>query len=300
MNDTHPIPIPNPPKKYMVFDVDETIGYFTQFGLFSHALQMYFQNHKIVNDNFVSILDLYPEFIRPHIITVFKYIHKMRIDGTCDGMYIYTNNQAPRSWVINITKFLEHKCKETNLFDRIIAAYKINGKIIELGRSRHDKCFDDLVNITNIDPNSEVCFVDDMLHTRMQLKNVLYIHVLPYIAFLSVDVMIERILKSEFGKQHINPLEHSHFASIVKLHMGDIKELHDLHSNSSFISMYKGTTTTNKIAEYKGAGKKLLSYIKQFFKYNAISTANRRRSSTAKRRYKTQVPCTPCTKRRFP
>ena len=157
----------------------------------------------------------------------------------------------------------------------------------------------DLVNVTKIEPNSEVCFVDDMLHTRMQLKNIFYIHVLPYIAFLPVDVMIERVLKSEFGKQHINPLEHSHFASIVKLHMGDIKELHDLHSNSSFISMYNRTSTINKLSEFKGAGKKLLSYIKYFFKYNTtITSMSSRKSSTVKKRYKKKVKW--CTKRRFP
>jgi hypothetical protein len=288
-----------PPKKYIVFDVDETLGYFTQFGLFLHALEMYFQNHTLIYSNFIHLLDLYPEFIRPHMFAVLKYIHNMRADGTCDGMFIYTNNQAPRSWVIHITKFLEYKCNVKNMFDRIIAAYKINGKLIELGRSRHDKCFDDLVNVTKIEPNSEVCFVDDMLHTRMQLKNIFYIHVLPYIAFLPVDVMIERVLKSEFGKQHINPLEHSHFASIVKLHMGDIKYLHDLHSNSSFISMYNRTSTINKISEFKVAGKKLLSYIKYFLKHNMpITSMSSRKSSTVKTRYKKKVKW--CTKRRFP
>ena len=57
--------------KIVVFDLDETLGYFVEFGIFWDSLNLYLikNNKKGLNQNdFNNILDLYPEFIRPNII----------------------------------------------------------------------------------------------------------------------------------------------------------------------------------------------------------------------------------------
>ena len=45
--------------KYAVFDVDETLGYFSQFGAFIDALNNYYNDFsRVVFDNFNELLDL--------------------------------------------------------------------------------------------------------------------------------------------------------------------------------------------------------------------------------------------------
>jgi hypothetical protein len=64
---------PENPGKVVVFDMDETLGYFIQFSYFWENLKVYFneQNNAVklkqLEDNFKKILGLYPEDIRPNI-----------------------------------------------------------------------------------------------------------------------------------------------------------------------------------------------------------------------------------------
>ena len=49
-------------------------------------------------------------------------------------MIIYTNNQGPKSWAVKIKDYFHYKLSY-NLFDRVIGAYKVNGKINEKSRN---------------------------------------------------------------------------------------------------------------------------------------------------------------------
>ena len=56
--------------KYAVFDVDETLGYFSQFGAFIDALNNHYNDFsRVVFDNFNELLDL-PEPVFPKIANV--------------------------------------------------------------------------------------------------------------------------------------------------------------------------------------------------------------------------------------
>ena len=64
--------------KIVVFDLDETLGYFTEFGIFWDCLMRYSNEKKKVLLNqcdFNDILDLYPEFLRPNIINILSYLY---------------------------------------------------------------------------------------------------------------------------------------------------------------------------------------------------------------------------------
>ena len=50
-------------KHVVVFDLDETIGCFQQLGIFCDALEI-FNKKKLTRDDFIEILDLYPEYFR--------------------------------------------------------------------------------------------------------------------------------------------------------------------------------------------------------------------------------------------
>ena len=85
--------------KIVVFDLDETLGYFTEFGIFWDSLVQYLKsiNKQALNQHdFDDVLDLYPEFLRPNIINILNYLKEKKDSNCCHKMMIYTNNNGPR------------------------------------------------------------------------------------------------------------------------------------------------------------------------------------------------------------
>ena len=291
--------------KYAVFDVDETLGYFSQFGAFVDALNNYYSDFsRVVFDNFNELLDLYPEFIRPNMIEILKYVSEKRRDGACKGIIIYTNNQGPRIWVANISKYFDYKVG-TQIFDQIIAAFKVNGKIIQEGRTTQNKTYDDLVHVANIPKTSEICFIDDLNHPGMRHQNVLYINVKPYVETLPTSTLIKRYLDSALGK-NILPQNREKFGISIKKRMGVNDDANETNvklnlQESNFISLNTPDssnveTNAKVLSSYKKTGDKILFYIKLFFKNknkshklrfhtrrNKYHPANSQRTSKSKR-----------------
>ena len=60
--------------KIVVFDMDETLGYFVELGIFWDSLKSYIKmkNIEVPIDQqlFNNVFDLYPEFLRPNIINI--------------------------------------------------------------------------------------------------------------------------------------------------------------------------------------------------------------------------------------
>jgi hypothetical protein len=280
--------------KYAVFDVDETLGYFSQFGAFVDALNSYYSDFsRVVFDNFNELLDLYPEYIRPNMIEILKYVSEKKREGACKGIIIYTNNQGPRMWVANISKYFDYKIG-TQVFDQIIAAFKVNGKIVQEGRTTQNKTYDDLVHVANIPKTSEICFVDDLNHPGMRHPNVLYINVKPYVETLPTSTLIKRYLDSNLGK-NILPENREKFSKSIKKRMGVNDADNETNTNlnlheSNFIllntpdrSNVYMNANANVIEGYKKMGEKILFYIKLFFKNKNKSY----KSNTRDRRYST-------------
>jgi hypothetical protein len=192
--------------KIVVFDLDETLGYFVEFGIFWDTLSTYIlKNNKDNKDeptqeDFNAILDLYPEFLRPNIINILNYLKNKKSTNTCQKIMLYTNNQGPRKWANHIISYFESKLDD-KLFDQIIAAFKVNGKRIEICRSSHDKSYKDLVRCTKIPLNAEICFLDDNYFPGMANKNIYYINIKPYVYDLPFDEMYKRFLNSEIGEK---------------------------------------------------------------------------------------------------
>jgi hypothetical protein len=195
------------PIKIVVFDLDETLGYFVELSIFWESLNSYIKTEKIeyeLNQNdFNDVLDLFEEFIRPNIVSVLNYLKYKKQTKVCNSVLIYTNNQGTKDWALHIQKFFEMKINSP-LFDQIIGAFKINGKKYELCRTSHEKTIHDLLKCSKLPPNTEVCFLDDVLYPEMSGKNIYYIKVNPYVYNIPFDVMIQRFLTSEIGKKIIN------------------------------------------------------------------------------------------------
>ena len=67
--------------KIVVFDLDETLGHFTELGMFWDTIQQHF-HHDLGQESFNKICDLYPEFFRPHIFVILKF--------ESSSMYLFT------------------------------------------------------------------------------------------------------------------------------------------------------------------------------------------------------------------
>jgi len=69
--------------KIVVFDLDETLGYFSEFGMVCEAVSYYISKNNLenVSDNqelFNNLLDLFPEFLRPNIFSMLEYLKKKK------------------------------------------------------------------------------------------------------------------------------------------------------------------------------------------------------------------------------
>lgn len=201
--------------KIVVFDLDETLGSFTEIGIFWDALENFY-GHKMPNDAFITLLDIFSDFLRPDIINILKFIVDKRDKGECSKIMIYTNNNGPKSWIKLICHYFDKKLN-TKVFDKTIGAFKINGKIVEIGRKTHNKTVEDLINCSKLPDNTKICFIDDQLHEDMQNENVYYIKIKPYQYNLPYRVMAEIYYDKEYTNINKDSNKEDFINTIIKI-----------------------------------------------------------------------------------
>ena len=246
------------PDKIVVFDVDETLGYFTQLGIFWDALNVYYKNQgndenifktqQTQQDLFNTLIDIYPEFLRVNILAILNYLKRKKEKKKCKHIMIYTNNHASKDWINLIINYFHEKINYI-LFDRVIRAFKIHGKIIEMCRSTNDKTTGDLFNCTKIPSNSQICFLDDVYYSNMVDENVYYIKLKPYIYDLPFQQMIQRFIECKYGKRIT---DENYFRDFMK----------------SFIDRYNFDYSKKNEKDYeldKIVSKKIMIHLQTFF-----------------------------------
>jgi len=132
--------------KIVIFDLDETLGYFQELSFFINAIENVL-NKNINKEHFYNILDRYPEFLRPNILSILNLIKRKKQRNPNFKVMIYTNNQNPKQWALDIKDYFNHKLKY-ELFDKVIAAFKVNGEQIELCRTTHNKTYSNFIKYT--------------------------------------------------------------------------------------------------------------------------------------------------------
>ena len=239
-------------KKIVVLDVDETLGYFVELGIFCDALTTTAWNHDAMAQytHFNHLMDVFPEFLRPNILDLLRFLKIKKDANECCGVMVYTNNSGPRMWVEHIIKYMESKLGAP-LFDQIVAAFKVNGKIIEMGRTTHDKTYEDLLRCTKLPSNVEVCFMDDQMHSQMEHGQVYYINVKPYVHQLSVQMLIDRFIQS--------PVLRSTIRSVDDFGQGIAKLMH------RFQSVYVPKDPMEQEIDTI-ISKKIMKHLNEFFK----------------------------------
>ena len=263
-------------QKIIVFDLDETLGYFTQFGIFcdtlDNCLELKDSKDNFSDLHFNDLMELFPEMLRPNILKICNYLKKMKNQKKCSKVMIYTNNQGPKTWAENITKYFDKKLN-MNFFDQIVAAFKVNGERVEVCRTSHDKKYDDFIKCTKLNQDVELCFLDDRYHPDMDHKNVYYINVKPYTYHYTFDEMIKRFLNSKLNKY-------------VMQKQNEFKEC-----ANKFINRYRYTKSNKSNDELEIdeiVSKQILFHLKEFFydakKFTIKKKPKKERSKTQRRK----------------
>jgi hypothetical protein len=250
--------------KIVVFDLDETLGYFMELGMFWDALKAYIKHKQIIQPIdqtlFNNVLDLYPEFLRPNIINILNYLKKKKEKNHCDKLMIYTNNQGPSEWANYIMKYFEEKVNY-KIFDQIIAAFKVQGKKVELCRTTHLKTHSDLIKCTKLPENTQICFLDDVFYPDMSNEKIYYINVKPYIYDLEFNEMITRFLNSDIlDSEALDPTQCREFVNRFM-------------KKYNYIYVDKTTETHNVDII---VSKKILNHLHIFFKMKLIHNKTKR------------------------
>jgi hypothetical protein len=186
--------------KYVVFDLDETIGHFVLIRNIWDSLHRFITyndiKYKLTQYDFNLLLNEFLELFRPGILSILLSLKKKKLQGLCKGIMIYTNNRYSKDWVHRITDFIEQRLGG-DIFDNIVLAFKLNGEIQEPCRTSKDKKYSDFIQCCRIpqDVQIELCYLDDVFHPEMDIANVYYLKVKPYVHCFSHQEIMNRLFR---------------------------------------------------------------------------------------------------------
>ena len=202
--------ISKPRKKHFIFDVDETLGSFSDMYCLWKGIQFisFKNNNKAIFDQntFNKIMNMYPEFLRYGITTILEYLYHKKQKKQCGKVFVYTNNQSEPPWVEHILSYFESQFNMKDLFEKPICAFKINNKTIDTRRTSHEKSYGDFLKCTLLSKSAELCFIDDSFFPKMQTDQVFYIQPKPYYHSLETNEIINRFISSSINNEEFSIL----------------------------------------------------------------------------------------------
>ena len=253
-------------KKVVVFDLDDTIGHFEEVAMFLSGLQ--FIVGKEIKEKFLfKLLDLWPHFLRPGIISILNIIKKQKKKDTHLKVVIYTNNMGPRSWTLLIKRYLEKKIKY-RLFYKSITAYDPRSQ--SNCRTTHEKTHKDFLRCSTLPAHTQILFLDDQIHPRMHHPNITYLHLHPYNYGIPYHTMINSFLKSKIGKI-IPSNEHAKFRYYMYNFLNSGKGVH------------KYIIKRTKVSKIDWAQTRMIKHkLKQFLNIHTTRRHRKRKNKTRK------------------
>ena len=306
--------------KVVVFDVDETLGNFAQFGLFCAVLDEYYKA-DISYKHFNDLVEIFPEIFRPNIIRILDYIRKKKDIGVCSKVMIYTNNQGPDKWVQHIRDYLEMKLRNKAaasastelailppLFDHIIGGFKPRNDSSASSsssprypeRTTGEKTVSEFLRCSRLPPDIEICFLDDVLHERMADEKVYYIKLQGYHSYIPFEHYVLRFLGSKLYKNVFESLKPV-TGSIVPTMTPQVKkqvitiELQNLLVKRAKQAQYDARKHHNKMNPREIdeiISKYILHHLQQFFKDELptapVSASVRKRGSRTMKKNSTR------------
>ena len=172
-------------EKVVVFDLDETIGHFSNLSGFIGAIQATSGREFPV----FEALKCFPETFRPGLGPILRDLVWRKRRGEKIRVIIYTNNNGGVEWPTSIAQAMNGLLSYP-LFAQVIPGFQGRGC-----RTSHEKSVQDLARCAGIDPKAPILFLDDSSHRQMISDNVYYVQVPVYVPSLSPDEMLNRFVR---------------------------------------------------------------------------------------------------------
>ena len=180
----------------IVFDMDETLGFFAQLSRLWITLQE-LNNGRLRLQDFYKLCDLFPKVLRPGILKTLKYINEYKTKNVAK-IVLYTNNTGPVWWPELVVNYIEYKVG-AKIFDVIIPGFK-KGKVC---RKSALKTYADLVNCANISRKLKICFIDDQPHRKLaKHPQVTHVFVNAYNYFYTNTDIFKKLQQLHYYKQN--------------------------------------------------------------------------------------------------
>jgi hypothetical protein len=283
-------------QKVVVFDIDETLGNFSQFSIFGHVLEDYFDKPDATYRYFNDLVDLYPEIIRPSMVRILDYIRKKKNVGVCNKVMIYTNNMGPTKWISCIRQYFETKLRLQGtsitkpgsglaiippLFDHTIKPKTEDSDTqpqtqtqthMYPERTTNDKTVSDFIRCGRLPRDIEICFLDDLQHPKMVDERVYYIKLQPYHSYIPFEMFVIRFLNSALYRDIFDKFTVTSTISITsptaKKQILSI-ELHNMFVKYANLAKYDAKAHQSKINPREIdeiISKYILYHLQQFFR----------------------------------
>lgn len=193
--------------KYVVFDLDETLGYFIEIGIIWNCLRT---SYNISGQRYFDKLceTFEKEYFRPGIFKALNYLHKKNAK-----VVLYTNNTGELSWLKMIISYLEKRSKARGLFIEIVPGYK-PGMKGPYARTSFNKTYDEVLRCAKLPADSKLIFFDDQPHPGMKHPNVKYVRVKGYIHPIRPAHIVKKLQHSYF--RFLNFGTHSYIYKCIK------------------------------------------------------------------------------------
>jgi hypothetical protein len=194
--------------KFVVFDLDETLGYFKQLYYIFSVLKKINTEFSLTQDVFNKVLDLYPEFLRPNIVDILLYLKHQKQYNRNTYVIVYTNN-THQNWTKYIISYIEYRLVHPAFFDRIINSFKN-----EVCRLHHKKHLDDLFRCIDYSSNSPICYIDNEYHPGMKSRQTYYCKLGGYVNSLPTTMLADRLYQSPVVNEIIPDVPQEVFSNI--------------------------------------------------------------------------------------
>ena len=182
----------------IVFDMDETLGFFAQLSRLWLTLQE-LNNNNLRSRDFYDMCDLFPKILRPGILKTLKYVSDYK-KKNLTKVVLYTNNTGPSWWPELVVHYIEYKLGD-KVFDVIIPGFNRGNSC----RTSALKTYDDLVNCANINKSVKICFIDDQPHRKLaEHPQVTHVFVNAYNYFYTNTDIFQKLQKLHFYKHIYN------------------------------------------------------------------------------------------------
>ena len=247
----------------IVFDMDETLGFFAQLSRLWLTLQD-LNNKKLRSRDFYDLCDLFPKMLRPGILKTLNYVSRYK-KKILTKVVLYTNNTGELWWPELVVQYIEYKMGN-KVFDVIIPGFNRGNNC----RKSALKTYDDLVNCANINKNTKICFIDDQPHRALaEHPQVTHVFVNAYNYFYTNTHIFQKLQNLHFYKDIYNGVIRKSLEEYLleynskKEENTDIKtELHNFLKENvrikslRFSSNKSKTTKKNKVKKRKQRKKK--------------------------------------------